>query len=40
VKFINAQRIIWLCNVKGMEVGAMARKVMEGRGFMGRKRKT
>jgi hypothetical protein len=31
VKFIKAQRIRWLGHVKGMEVGAMPRKMMEGR---------
>jgi hypothetical protein len=38
VKFINAQRIIWLRHVEGMEVGAMPRKVVEGRLFIGRRR--
>jgi len=31
VKFIKAQRIRWLGHVKRMEVGAMPRKMMEGR---------
>jgi hypothetical protein len=38
VKFIKAQRIRWLRHVKRMEVGAMPRKMMEGRLFIGRKR--
>ena len=37
VKLINAQRIRWLGHVKRMEVGAMPRKMMEGRMFMGRR---
>jgi len=36
VKFIKAQRIRWLGHVKRMEVGAMPRKMMEGRLFIGR----
>jgi hypothetical protein len=41
VKFIKAQRIRWLGHVKRMEVGAMPRKMMEGRLFVGREeRKT
>jgi len=35
VKFIKAQRISWLGHVKKMEVGAMPRKMMEGRLFIG-----
>ena len=31
VKFIKAQKIRWLGHVKRMEVGAMPRKMMEGR---------
>jgi hypothetical protein len=31
VKFLNSQRIRWLGHVKRMEVGAMPRKMMEGR---------
>jgi hypothetical protein len=38
VKFIKAQRIRWLGHVNRMEVGAMPRKMMEGRLFMGRRR--
>jgi hypothetical protein len=38
VKFIKAQRIRWLGHVKRMEEGAMARKVMEGRLFIGRRK--
>jgi len=38
VKFIKAQRIRWLGHVKQMEVGAMPRKMMEGRMFTGRRR--
>jgi hypothetical protein len=38
VKFIKAQRIRWLRHVKRMEVGAMPRKMMEGRLFIGRSR--
>jgi hypothetical protein len=36
VKFIKAQRIRWLGHVKRMEVGAMPRKMMEGKLFLGR----
>jgi len=38
MKFIKAQRIRWLGHVKGMEVGAMPRKMMEGRLFIGRRK--
>jgi hypothetical protein len=38
VKFIQAQRIRWLGHVKRMEEGAMPRKVMEGRLFVGRRK--
>jgi len=38
VKFIKAQRIRWLGHVKRMEVGAMPRKVMEGRLFIRRRK--
>jgi len=38
VKLIKAQRIRWLGHVKKMEVGAMPRKMMEGRLFIGRRR--
>jgi hypothetical protein len=38
VKFIKAQRIRWLGRVKRMEVGAMPRKMMEGRLFTGRRK--
>ena len=38
MKFIKAQRIRWLGHVKRMEVGAMTRKMMEGRLFIGRRR--
>jgi len=38
VKFIKAQRIRWLGHVKRMEVGAMPRKMMEGRLFIGRRK--
>jgi hypothetical protein len=38
VEFINAQRIRRLGHVKRMEVGAMPRKMMEGRLFIGRRR--
>jgi len=37
VKFIKAQRIRWLGHVKRMEVGAMPRKMMERRLFIGRR---
>ena len=38
MKFIKPQRIRWLGHVKRMEVGAMPRKMMEGRLFIGRRR--
>jgi hypothetical protein len=38
VKFIKAQRIRWLGHVKRMEVGAMPRRTMEGRLFIGRRK--
>jgi len=38
VKFIKAQRIRWLGHVKRMEVGAMPRKTIEGRLFVGRRK--
>ena len=38
MKFIKAQRIRWLGHVKRMEVGAMPRKMMEGRLFIGRRK--
>jgi hypothetical protein len=38
VKFIKAQRIRWLGHVKRMEPGAMPRRTMEGRLFIGRRR--
>ena len=38
VKFIKAQRIRWLGHVKRMEKGAMPRKIMEGRLFIGQRR--
>jgi len=38
VKFIKAQRIRWLGHVERMEVGAMARQVMEGRLLVGRRK--
>ena len=38
VKFIKAQRLRWLGHVKRMEVGAMPRKMVEGRQFIGQKR--
>jgi hypothetical protein len=38
VKFIKAQRIRWLGHVKRMEVGAMPRKMLKGRLFIGRRR--
>ena len=37
-KFIKAQRIILLGHIKRMEMGAMPRKMMEGRLFTGRRR--
>jgi hypothetical protein len=38
VKFIKAQRIRWLGQVKKLEVGTVPRKMMEGRVFIGRRR--
>jgi hypothetical protein len=38
VRFIKAQRIRWLGHVKRMEGGAMTRKMMEGRLFIGRRK--
>jgi hypothetical protein len=38
VKFIKAQRIRWLGHIRRMEVGAMPRKMMEGRLFIGRRK--
>jgi len=38
VEFIKAQRIRWLGHVKRMEVGAMPRKMMEGRLFIGQRK--
>jgi len=38
VKFIKAQRIRWLGHVKRMETGAMPRRMMEGRDFIGRRK--
>ena len=38
MRFIEAQRIRWLGHVKRMEVGAMPRKMMEGRLFVGRRK--
>jgi hypothetical protein len=38
VNFIKPRRIRWLGHVKRMEVGAMPRKMMEGRLFIGRRR--
>jgi hypothetical protein len=38
VKFIKAQRIRWLDHVKRMEGGAMPRRTMEGRLFIGRRK--
>jgi len=40
VKFIKAQRVRWLGHVKRMEVGAMPRKMMEERLFIGRRKGT
>jgi hypothetical protein len=37
VKCIKAQRIRWLGHLKRMEMGAMPRKMMEGRLFIGRR---
>jgi hypothetical protein len=39
VKFIKARRIRWLGHVKRMEVGAMPRKMTEGRLFIGRRKR-
>ena len=38
VKFIKARRIRWLGHVKRMEVGAMPRRMMEGRLFTARRK--
>jgi hypothetical protein len=38
VKFIKAQRIRWLGHVKRMGAGAMPRRTMEGRLFIGRRK--
>jgi hypothetical protein len=38
VRFRKAQRIRWLGHVKRMEEGAMPRKMMEGRLFVGRRK--
>ena len=38
VKFIKAQRIRWMGHVTRMEVGAMPRKMLEGRLFIGRRK--
>ena len=38
MKLIKAQRIRWLGHVKRMEEGAMARKMMEGRLVVGRRK--
>jgi hypothetical protein len=38
VTFIKAQRIRWLGHVKRMEAGAMPRRMMEGRLFVGRRK--
>jgi len=38
VKFIKAQRIRWVGHVKRMEEGAMPRKMMEGKLFVGKGR--
>ena len=40
MKCIKAQRIRWLRQVKRMEVGEMPRKVMEGKLYRKKKRKT
>jgi len=37
-RFIKAQRTRWLGHVKIMEEGAMPRKMMEGRPFVGRRK--
>jgi len=39
VKFIKAQRIRWLGHVKRLEEGAMPREMMEGRLFVGRRKR-
>jgi hypothetical protein len=38
VKFIKARRLRWLGHLKRMEVGAMPRKMTEGRLFIGRRK--
>jgi hypothetical protein len=38
VKLIKSQRIRWLRHVKRMKVGAMPRKMLEGRLFIGRRK--
>ena len=38
VKFIKAQRIRWLGHVKRMEAGAVPRRMMEGRLFIGKRK--
>jgi hypothetical protein len=38
VKFIKAQKIRWLGHVKRIEVGAMPRKMVEGRLFIEQRR--
>ena len=38
MKFMKPQRIRWLGHVKRMEEGAMPRKMMEGRLFVGRRK--
>ena len=38
MKFIKGQRIRWLGHVKRMEAGAMPRRMMEGRLFIGRRK--
>jgi hypothetical protein len=38
VIFIKARRIRWLGHVKRMEAGAMPRRTMEGRLFIGRRK--
>ena len=40
VKFIRAQRIRWLGHAKRMEVGAMQQRMLEGRLYGKKKRKT
>jgi hypothetical protein len=40
VKFIKAQRIRWQGHVKRVEVRAMSRKMMEGRLYRTKERKT